>query len=55
MFSKRCGIFIRRQFSVASRQEFFPEHSTEKRCKYNHSKDLTFAPLRLCAFARTTD
>ena len=32
MDSKRRGIFIGRQLSAASRQEFFPEHSTEKRC-----------------------
>jgi len=34
MASERCGIFISRQFSAISRQEFFPEHSTEKRCNF---------------------
>src|SRR5262249_2489811 len=37
MAGERCGIFISRQFSAISCQEFFPEHSTEKRCKpMNH-------------------
>jgi len=34
MVSERCGIFISRQFSAISRQEFFPEPSTEKRCNF---------------------
>src|SRR5215470_2414288 len=32
MVSERRGIFISLQFSGISRQGFFPEHSTEKRC-----------------------
>jgi hypothetical protein len=34
MDSERCGIFISRQFSAISRQEFSPEHPTEKRCNF---------------------